>query len=324
MDRRWWSWFVGVLIGWQVMTASGEVIVEPIQPLLAPKELDSTMVALGNRLFHDPRLSKDNTVSCSHCHHLHAGGSDNLPVSIGIGGQQGSINAPTVYNLNTHIAYFSDGRAATLESLVDAPLRNPKEMASTWSEVVSKLGSDPEMVKLFAKVFPEEHIGKETVSKAIATFLRSLVTVDSPMDRWLAGDETALSDAQLRGYKLFKSYGCVACHQGQAVGGNMYATMGAINDYFAERGTPITAADRGRYNVTKNPEDIHVFKVPSLRMVVATAPYFHDASADTLEKAIKAMGRYQLGRNIPSEDIDDIKEFLSSLPGKHVLLTVQE
>jgi cytochrome c peroxidase len=324
MDTRYWSRFVILLAGVWITTVFGQDIVEPIQPLQKLQELNPMVVALGRRLFQDPRLSRDSSLSCAHCHHLNLGGSDNLPVSIGVGGKKGVINAPTVYNLNTHIAYFSDGRAATLENLVDGPLRNPLEMAADWPEVVSKLKDDPSIVLEFDRLFPHEEICKQTISKAIATFLRSLVTTDSPMDRWLAGDKTALSEKQLRGYKLFKSYGCVACHQGQAVGGNMYATMGAINNYFEEREAPVNSVDRGRYNITGNKNDMYVFKVPSLRLVVTTAPYFHDASADTLEKAITVMARYQLGREISAGDVSDIKAFLGSLLGKHPLLTVQK
>ncbi|BAO43717.1 cytochrome-c peroxidase [Thiolapillus brandeum] len=299
-------------------------VVEPVQPLAPASGLRPEVVSLGKRLFHDPRLSRDNTVSCAHCHKLSLGGVDNMPVSIGIRGQQGGINAPTVFNLNSHIAYFWDGRAPDLESQIQDPLRNPVEMDSDWPEVTRKLKRDPSMQEAFERAFPKEDIGKTTISRALADFMRSLVTLDSPMDRWLRGDKMALTPQQIRGYGLFKDYGCIACHQGAAVGGNMYATMGVMGDYFRNRGKPVTEKDYGRFNVTGLEEDRHVFKVPSLRLVAWTAPYFHDAGADTLEKAITIMGRYQLGREIPPKDVQDIKAFLLGLSGKHPLFRATE
>ncbi len=297
---------------------------EPIQPLEPGEGLDPEIVALGERLFHDTRLSADNTVSCAHCHKLDGGGSDNMPVSVGVKGRLGNINAPTVYNLNTHVAYFWDGRAPTLESLIQAPLRNPLEMGTDWPEVLDKLKKDCVLVEAFEKSFPNQGMTSETVSRALADFMRFLVTLDSPMDRWLRGDEDALTERQRRGYYLFKNYGCIACHQGQAVGGNMYATMGVMGDYFRDRGRPESKADKGRFNVTGEQEDLHVFKVPSLRMVAWTPPYFHDASASTLETAIVTMGRYQLGREIPPSDVKDIERFLHALSGYHPLFRDRE
>ena len=298
--------------------------IEPVQPLQPAAGLQPGIVALGEKLFHDPRLSADNTVSCAHCHKLGLGGSDNMQVSVGIRGQLGNINAPTVYNLNSHISFFWDGRASTLESLVGSPLSNPVEMGSNWSQVIEKLKKDKTLIAAFAECFPDESMNSRTISRVLADFMRSLVTLDSPVDRWLKGEKGALTKQQLRGYGLFKSYGCIACHQGQAVGGNMYATMGVMGDYFKHRHIPESEVDKGRFNVTGREDDLHVFKVPSLRLTAWTAPYFHDGSAATLEEAIAAMGRYQLGRDIPSRDIQDIKAFLLGLSGKHPLLKVHE
>ncbi|WP_456407722.1 cytochrome-c peroxidase [Thiolapillus sp.] len=311
-----------LLAGPGVAQAHG--IIEPLQPLTQVNGLDARVVALGERLFHDLRLSKDNTVSCAHCHKLALGGGDKMPVSVGIKGQLGNINAPTVYNLNTHIAYFWDGRSATLETLIGEPLRNPVEMDSDWPEVIAKLEKDPEFQALFNQLYSGQGIDKQSISHAIAVFMRSLVTVDAPLDRWLKGDKSALTEQQLRGYGLFKSYGCVSCHQGAAVGGNMYATMGAMGDYFKDRRKPVGKADQGRFNVTGQEEDRYAFKVPSLRMAFLTPPYFHDASANTLEEAIITMGRYQLGRHIPDRDVADIKAFIGSLLGKHPHLAASE
>ncbi|WP_456373507.1 cytochrome-c peroxidase [Thiolapillus sp.] len=313
-----------LLVAGLFANARGASVIEPIQPLQPVSGLDPEIVALGEKLFHDPRLSGDNTVSCAHCHKLALGGSDNMPVSVGIRGQLGKINALTVYNLNTHISYFWDGRAATLESLVSFPLQNPLEMGGNWPEVIARLKKDESLASAFGKAFPAEGISRHGISRALADFMRSLVALDSPMDRWLKGDKSALGKQQLRGYRLFKNYGCIACHQGQAVGGNIYASMGVMGDYFKDRKTPLNKVDKGRFNVTGREDDMHVFKVPSLRLAVWTAPYFHDASAKTLEEAITVMGRYQLGRDIPSRDVQDIKAFLHALAGQHPLLEVAE
>ncbi len=315
----------GVLLAFCLLGDAGaDSVMEPIQPLEPATGLVPEIVALGKRLFHDTRLSADNTVSCAHCHKLDLGGSDNMPVSVGVKGRLGSINAPTVYNLNTHVAYFWDGRAPTLESLVEAPLRNPVEMDTDWPQVLAKLEKDSALVEAFEHGFPDEGMTPATISRALADFMRSLVTLDAPLDRWLKGDEGALSEAQLRGYRLFKNYGCIACHQGQAVGGNMYATMGVMGDYFKDRQRPESIVDKGRFNVTGEQEDLHVFKVPSLRMVAWTPPYFHDASAKTLKAAIVTMGRYQLGREIPPSDVKDIERFLRTLSGYHPLFRERE
>ncbi len=295
-----------------------------IPPLEKPAHVaPAGVVALGRILFQDRRLSGDNTVSCAHCHPLDRGGADGLPVSVGVKGRMGAVNAPTVYNIAGYIAYFWDGRAATLEELIlDGPLQNPDEMNASWEEVLGKLRKDPVLDERFHRYFTQG-ITPRTVSRAIAAFLRTLVTLDSPFDRWEKGDPKALSDAAVRGYKLFSSYGCIACHQGRAVGGNMFATMGVMGDYFRDRNGGVTQADLGRFNVTGKASDKYVFKVPSLRLAAVTPPYFHDGSVATLDEAVRIMGRYQLGREIPPVDRADIIAFLRSLVGRHPMLKVQ-
>ena len=292
---------------------------EPLAPLAPASPQAPALLELGRQLFHDVRLSGNDTVSCAHCHPLARAGVDGLRVSVGVAGRQGVVNAPTVYNVAFHVSYFWDGRSESLEDLVlEGPLQNPNEMDTDWDEVLAKLGRDQALKRRFQRLFPEG-LTPRTVSRAIAAFLRSLVALDGPFDRWLRGDEQALSERQKRGYRLFKSYGCIACHQGVNVGGNMYASMGVMGDYFADRGGEITEADLGRYNVTGRESDRYVFKVPSLRMVVYTAPYFHDGSAQTLDEAVAVMARYQLGREIPAEDRADIIAFFRSLAGRHPL-----
>jgi cytochrome c peroxidase len=289
---------------------------EPLQPLRPIPNLDARKVKLGDQLFHDPRLSVDNSISCESCHQLASNGADHRPRSLGVGGAEGSIKAPTVYNSGYNFVQFWDGRAATLEEQVGGPVNNPLEMASNWEQVVAKLQQDPKLISAFAAIYPEG-ITPETISNAIATFERSLVTTNAPFDRWLLGDDTALSEKELQGYRLFNSYGCSSCHQGRNVGGNLYAYMGAMGDYFADRGGEVTTADLGRFNVTGDPADRFFFKVPSLRLAVLQKYYFHDASETSLKQAIQTMGRYQLGRIIPSADATAIAAFLGSLVGNN-------
>lgn len=289
---------------------------EPIIPLpLNIPGLDSDKVALGAKLFHDPRLSKDKTISCASCHGLGSGGVDRLVVSIGIGGAKGPINAPTVFNSGFNFRQFWDGRAASLEEQIEGPIHAPAEMGSDWPLITARLRNIPDYVRAFNKTYAGI-ISPANIKDAIATFERSLFTPNSPFDRYLRGDTDALSAAAEQGYQRFKSYGCVSCHQGVGIGGNMYQTFGVLGDYFADRGN-ITKADLGRFNLTGDPADQYVFKVPGLRNVALTAPYFHDGSAQTLEEAVEIMGRYQLGRLLSGEDIQLISAFLRSLTGEY-------
>lgn len=283
---------------------------EAIRPLRLPEGLDPQKVELGRRLFHDPMLSSDGRVSCASCHPLDKGGVDRLPVSVGVGGARGTFNASTVFNSGFNMAQFWDGRALTLEEQAGGPLTHPSEMAADWPSILARLNASAygaEFRRIYGAAPAEAH-----VREAIATFERSLVTLNSPFDRWLGGDEAALSAEQKRGYALFKSYGCASCHQGANVGGNMFARFGYYGNWFDDRGrsTPI---ELGRYNVTKREADKYVFKVPSLRLVTLTAPYFHDGSVTDLREAIRLMARYQLGRDMQEADLAPIIAFLGSL-----------
>lgn len=286
---------------------------EPIQPLERPEGLDPVTVELGNLLYDDRRLSGDGKVACTSCHEIAQGGDDGRARSVGVGGQLGVINAPTVLNSGLNLAQFWDGRAASLEAQAEIPVTNPIEMGGRWDQVLKTLASDPHYVKRFDALFPDG-ITKANVIRAIATFEQSLVSVDSPFDRWLRGDIAALTSDEVAGYELFKSVGCIACHQGRNVGGNMYQRFGVLGDYFKDRGA-ITKEDYGRFNVTGEEADRFVFRVPSLRMVEHTAPYFHDGSAATLEDAVRVMARYQLGRPLDDRDIELLVKFLKTLDG---------
>ena len=286
---------------------------EPIQPLPLEVKLDVKRVAIGEKLFNDKRLSKDNTLSCASCHSLETGGVDRTQVSTGIGGAKGPINAPTVFNSGFNFRQFWDGRAASLEEQAAGPVHNPIEMGSNWSEVMEKLGRDQALIGEMKSVYADG-LQPKNIQDAIAVFERSLVT-PSRFDRYLRGDKAAITAEEQQGYQLFKSYGCIACHQGVNVGGNMYQVFGVIGDYFKKRGG-VNDADLGRYNVTKSEADKHVFKVPSLRNVALTAPYFHDGSAATLDAAVDVMFRFQLGRPAPAKDKELIVKFLRSLNGE--------
>lgn len=286
-----------------------------IVPLQAPVGLDKNKVALGKQLFHERRLSKDDAISCAHCHGLDTGGVDNLRHSFGVNGGEGGVNTPTVYNTGLNLSQFWDGRSPTLEDQVNGPTHNPVEMASNWKEIIGKLKADPSYVDIFNRLYGQKGLTADNIRHAIAEYERSLVTVDSPFDRYLQGDLTAISSDARKGYTLFQDYGCTSCHQGANVGGNMYQVMGVFGDYFKNRRNP-TDADLGRYNVTGRESDRGKFKVPSLRLVTLTAPYFHDGSVKDLSEAIRVMAKYQLGRTIPDDEIKLIVAFLHSLVGK--------
>ena len=291
---------------------------EPIKPIPTTIEVNEAKVELGRRLFHEPRLSKNDTISCATCHDLSTGGDDGLIVSTGIEGRTGFVNAPTVFNSAYNFKQFWDGRAHTLKDQVDGPLQSRIEMESIWPDVVTKLFQDEDYPRMFEESYPNDpqSISRENIKDAIAEFMRSLITPNSRFDQWLRGNTEAISEHEKEGYALFKRYGCVSCHQGANVGGNMFQVFGVINDYFRKRGN-ITDADLGRFNVTGNEVDKHAFKVPSLRMAAHTAPYLHDGSAETLRDAVDAMFEFQLGREAPDEDKEAIVAFIKTLSGEY-------
>jgi cytochrome c peroxidase len=294
---------------------------EPISPISEFKNLDQNKMYLGKVLFFDKRLSHNNTVSCSSCHDLQNGGVDHRVTSIGINQQVGKINAPTVFNSGLNYNLFWDGRATSLEEQIEGPIHNKIEMGSNWDEVIKKLSSDPYYKKQFIDNYGE--FSPISIKKAIAYFERTLLTPNSRFDQYIKGDQSALNVTEIRGYHQFKAYGCIACHQGENIGGNMFQKMGLVRDYFKDRGNE-TTEDQGRYNVTHLEKDRHVFRVPSLRNVSLTAPYFHDGSAKTLEEAVSVIAKYQLGRKIPESDSKLIVEFLKSLIGNPNPLVIKD
>ncbi|HEY3177659.1 MAG TPA: cytochrome c peroxidase [Casimicrobiaceae bacterium] len=306
------SWVVAFVTGLCSPTGAVELD-EPIRPLPADLKFDTRKIELGRKLFVDARLSQDGAVSCASCHDFSRGGADPRPRSIGVRGEIGGANAPSVFNSGLNFRQTWNGSGGSLEEFLERLIKNPKVFDSNWTDVVGKLRQDPALSGQFEVVYTEG-ITNKTAIDAIATFVRSLLT-PSRFDRYLRGDAGAISTEELQGYTRFKSYGCVACHQGVNVGGNMFQKFGVMGDYFAQRGN-ITPADLGRYNVTKRESDKFVFKVPSLRNVELTGPYFHDGSATTLEAAVEIMFRYQLGRDAPREDKALIVKFLKTLTGE--------
>ena len=282
---------------------------EPIKPIKPVKEINLAQVELGKKLFFDPRLSKSGFISCNSCHNLSMGGTDNLKTSIGHNWQQGPINSPTVLNSSLNLAQFWDGRAADLKEQAGGPIANPGEMAFTHTLAVDLLESIPEYVVEFKQVFGNDKITIDEVTQAIAEFEKTLVTPNSRFDQWLLGDKDALNATELAGYELFKSSGCVGCHSGEAVGGSSFQKMGLIEPYKTSN------AAEGLSAVTGKDADRFKFKVPTLRNVELTYPYFHDGEAQTLTESVDIMGRLQLGRAFSGEENAQIVAFLKTLTG---------
>ncbi|HVS17904.1 MAG TPA: cytochrome c peroxidase [Planctomycetota bacterium] len=286
----------------------------PIQPIPDLSDYDVARADLGQRLFHDSRLSKDGTISCASCHDIASGGADGLQYSIGVGGAVGGINAPTVINARFNFRQFWNGRARDLRTQVDGPLLHPAEMATTWGEVIATLNSDASYVSAFQSAYghgPDAN----SVRDAIATFEMSLITPDCDFDRWLMGDDSAISEVAKAGFELFVNIGCITCHQGVNVGGNMFQPFGKGSSYFDERGGEITDADLGRFSVTGDERDRHTFRVAPLRNVAVTAPYMPDGSAETLADAVQILARHQLGEELTGDEVAMIVAFLETLTG---------
>jgi cytochrome c peroxidase len=295
---------MGSVVGATVAQAA-----EPIQPIQMPTQINKGMVELGKKLFFDPRLSKSGFISCNSCHNLSMGGTDNIKTSIGDHWQEGPINAPTVLNSSLNLAQFWDGRAADLKAQAGGPIANPGEMAFSHTLAIGVLESIPAYGAEFRKVFGKDKIDIDQVTLAIAEFEKTLVTPNSRFDKWLKGDKKALTADEQAGYKLFKDSGCVACHNGPAVGGNSFQKMGVVEPYKA------SSPAEGRVAVTGKDADRFNFKVPTLRNVEMTYPYFHDGAANTLTEAVDTMGRLQLGKKFTAEENARIVAFLKTLTG---------
>lgn len=270
---------------------------------------DKELVELGRMLYHETRLSIAQNQSCNSCHQLENFGVDNQPTSPGSKGALGGRNSPTTYGAFAHVAQFWDGRSPTVEEQAKGPILNPIEMGmKDEASVVALLESIPGYQEAFARAFPtaEKKITYDHLAKAIGSFERYLVT-PSRFDAYLAGDAAALTDDEKKGLDTFIAAGCTTCHLGEQVGGSMYQKLGLV--------VPYDTKDLGRYEVTKSDADKFVFKVPSLRNIEKTGPYFHDGTVATLEDAVRLMGKHQLGKDLTPDEVGAIVTFLKSLTG---------
>ncbi len=293
---------------------------EPIQPIPINFDFDRAKVELGKKLFFEPRLSKSGWITCNSCHNLSTGGADNLPSSIGHKWFFGPINSPTVLNSKLNLAQFWDGRAKDLKEQAGGPIANPFEMGSNHELAVSILQSIPEYVQWFSEVYgtkgmyEDEEINIDQVTDAIAAFEETLTTPNSKFDYWLKGFDDSITETEQEGYELFKDKGCIGCHNGVGVGGNSYQKFGVVKPYEKDTHT------LGRYNVTKEESDKYSFKVPLLRNIELTAPYFHDASTWNLNEAVNTMAEYQLGLSLTESETSKIVAFLLTLTGDQPLV----
>jgi len=294
---------------------------EPIKAIPITFDYDRAKVELGKKLFFEPRLSKSGWITCNSCHNLSTGGADNLPTSIGHKWFLGPINSPTVLNSKFNLAQFWDGRAKDLKEQAGGPIANPFEMGSKHELAVSVLESIPQYVKWFNEVYAsnemytDEKIHIDQVTDAIAAFEETLTTPNSRFDQWLIGYDKSISESELEGYALFKSKGCITCHNGIGVGGNSYQKFGLAKPYDKDTTT------LGRYNVTNDDKDKYFFKVPLLRNIELTAPYFHDASTWDLSEAVNTMAEYQLGTTLTDDETKKIVAFLRTLTGDQPSIT---
>jgi cytochrome c peroxidase len=339
----WWVGGLGVVVSLVGLWASGwqetrvveppaatavEVLAEaqePIVPLPLHVPEDPARVALGERLFHDVRLSGHNTIACATCHRLGQGGVDGLPRAMTATGTPHPRNTPTIFNVAFNAAHNWDGGVRTLEAHAERVLLSPALMHTTWPALLAKLQATPDYRAAFTTLY-SGRLTPAHVLDALATYERSLVTPNSRFDHFLRGRPEALSSVERRGYDIFKAYGCVACHQGINVGGSMFQKFGIFQEAPASH-DPTRPVDLGRFLLTQVARDREVFRVPSLRNVAVTAPYFHDGRTPTLEAAVAIMARVQLGRTLAQEDIHAIVQFLHTLTGEYQgrsLMTVLE
>ncbi len=296
------------------LRTNAAVFFSPIPDKIPGADKDSAeLVSLGKQLYFEKRLSKNNSQSCNTCHAVDGGraGVDNQPTSIGAFGKRGQRNSPTTWNAAFHIAQFWDGRAENLEAQAKGPILNPVEMAmSSEPEVLERLKADANYPKQFKAAFvgQTDPINYDNVAKAIAAFERTLVTHDR-FDDFLKGQNDALTAAELKGLNTFMKTGCTTCHNGPLIGGNSYRKIGIVKAYPNQ-------TDLGRASITKDDNDRFVFKVPSLRNIAATYPYFHDGNAASLHEAVRTMADIQLATQLTPEQETDLVTFLKALTGK--------
>lgn len=301
-------------------------------PIPKDNPMTPAKIELGKQLYFDPRLSKTGTVSCNSCHNVMAGGDDNRAVSVGVEGKKGDRSAPTVWNAAFMSVQFWDGRAATLEDQAKGPLVNSDEMGmSSHDLVVKRIAEVPGYQEEFRKVFVEkEPITIDNVAKAIAAYERTLITPNSPYDRYMAGDKNALDPAAKRGMDLAQKIGCTSCHSGPNFAGPaLEPGQGFFMKFPMNAGTEYEvkyhlAEDPGRFKVTKQESDRNVWRVPTWRNITLTAPYFHNGSVATLNEAVRVMAKTQLGRDLNDAEASDLVAFMHGLTGTFPVQTMPQ
>ncbi|MEN8259489.1 MAG: cytochrome-c peroxidase [Pseudomonadota bacterium] len=300
-----------------VATAANWEALPSKPPEPADNPTTSGKVELGKMLYHDPRLSSTGTVSCASCHNVMLGGEDNRPVAMGVNGQTGGRSAPTVWNAAFNKVQFWDGRAPSLEEQAKGPVTNPIEMGmKTWDDVVARLKAIPGYVAAFNEAFGPDSISRDNAAKAIAAYERTLITPNSPYDKYVNGDTKALTEQQIAGMNKFAELGCTGCHSGPHFSERAsFVKFPVIPNGFFEAKYGFSK-DKGRFEVTGNKEDMNKWKVPTLRNVALTAPYFHNGTVKTLNEAVKVMAKLQLSKELSDAEAADIVAFLNALTGE--------
>lgn len=306
----------GLSLGATVLGASASGVKgrEPLAPLESPGYLDPARVALGAQLFSDPILSSKNRLSCVSCHDLTKGGTVNERRTVGYDGRVHRFNAPTIFNVGSNYRLGWRGEFTSLEEQNEKVLLDENLMAATWPMLLERLRNSQVYSSTFQHIYGHP-VDRVDLLDALATFQRSLSTPNSAFDRYLAGDSTALTPKEMEGYRLFKDYGCASCHQGSNIGGNMFQKFGIFSP--PPSGNSRSDGDLGRYTLTGQEADKGVFRVPSLRNVAVTAPYFHDGRVSSLPAAVEIMARSQLGRTLTSKDSDALVAFLKTFTGEY-------
>jgi cytochrome c peroxidase len=297
-----------------IATSVGSTGDEPITPLRPAAQIDIAKVELGRKLFHDVRLSGDNQLACVSCHRLDRGGGDGRSRPQGADARPLDYNSPSIFNAALNYRLNWRGNFHRLEDQNEAVLLDHRLMNTTWDQLLAELRADDDYVRIFASTYGGAPARKHVLD-ALAVFQQSLLTPNARFDRYLNGQRDAITPDEAHGYQLFKSYGCIACHQGMNLGGNLSQRFGIFFNPFSQRGGD--DADLGRFTVTRRETDRHVFRVPSLRNVAVTAPYFHHGATASLAEAVDLMARAQLGRKLPARDIDLVVKFLGTLTGEY-------
>lgn len=311
LDFKHLKYLLFLILAFQSVSYADE---SAVSPLPNPPSSNDEKTKLGALLYRDTVFSDNYSLSCNNCHSLQKSGIDQLANYMGLYGKKGNINTPTTLNSKLNFRQFWNGRAKNFSEVIEDHIADKTVFASSWPIILKRLSSNDTYIELFKQNFQNGEINSANVKDAMIAFLNNLVTPKSPFDRYLNNDKNAISDDAKKGYELFKQYGCITCHQGPNLGGNLFQKLGVYKDYYLP--TENNAVNLGFYTITKDPNDKFVFKVPSLRNITLTGPYLHDGSIKTIEEMIKIMGEYQIGESIPVDDIKYIVKFLETLSGQ--------